>query len=171
MSRIASYLEQTLLKDERILLQTKIALRRYIGSFVLGGASFVFGIAAIADGARFGWLFVGLTPLLIVPPILRYLTSELALTNRRVVAKCGFITLRTQEIRLEKIESVSVHQDISGRLLNYGSVIITGTGGSHDTMPDIPDPVVFRTRFAEALDGLAAPAPAAPTSVPARSPQ
>jgi len=87
--------------------------------------------------------------------ILRYLTSELALTNRRVVAKYGFVTLRTQEIRLEKIESVSVHQDISGRLLNYGSVIITGTGGSHDTMPDIPDPVVFRTRFAEALDGLA----------------
>jgi uncharacterized membrane protein YdbT with pleckstrin-like domain len=168
---MASYLDQTLLKDERILLQTKIALRRYIGSFVLGGASFVFGIAAIADGARFGWLFVGLAPLLIVPPILRYFTSELALTNRRVVAKYGFITLRTQEIRLEKIESVSVHQDISGRLLNYGSVIITGTGGSHDTMPDIPDPVVFRTRFAEALDGLAAPAPAAPTSVPARSPQ
>ena len=168
---MGSYLDQTLLKDERILLQTKIALRRYIGSFVLGGASFVFGISTIADGARFGWLFVGLTPLLIVPPILRYLTSELALTNRRVVAKYGFITLRTQEIRLEKIESVSVHQDISGRLLNYGSVIITGTGGSRDTMPDIPDPVVFRTRFAEALDGLAAPAPAAPTSVPARSPQ
>jgi uncharacterized membrane protein YdbT with pleckstrin-like domain len=153
---MASYLEQTLLKDERILLQTKIALRRYIGSFVLGGAALVFGIAAVVDGARFGWLFVALAVLLIVPPILRYFTSELALTNRRVVAKYGFITLRTQEIRLEKIESVSVHQDITGRLLNYGSVVITGTGGSHDAMPDIPDPIVFRTRFAEALDSLAA---------------
>jgi uncharacterized membrane protein YdbT with pleckstrin-like domain len=153
---MASYLERTLLKDERILLQTKIALRRYIGSFILGGIALVFGSVAAGSGDRLGWGFIALAVLLVVPPILRYFTNELALTNRRVVAKFGVITLRTIEIRLDKIESVRVHQNISGRLLNYGSVVITGTGGSHDPIPDIPDPVVFRTRFAEALEGLAA---------------
>ncbi len=151
---MASYLEQTLLKDEHILLQTKIALRRYIGSFIFGGVVMAFGLLLVGDRNRFGWVFIAFALFLIVAPILRYYTSELALTNRRVVARIGVITLRTVEIRLEKIESVSVQQGISGRVLNYGSVVITGTGGSHDTMPDIPDPVAFRTRFAEALDDL-----------------
>ena len=57
-----------------------------------------------------------------------YVTTELAITNKRVIAKTGLFQLRTIEIFLEKIESIQVDQSVVGRMFNFGSVVISGTG-------------------------------------------
>jgi uncharacterized membrane protein YdbT with pleckstrin-like domain len=72
------------------------------------------------------------------------LTTEFAVTNRRVIAKRGLIRRRTLEILLAKIESVAVGQGILGRLLNFGTITVTGTGGTQESFIAIADP--FRTR-------------------------
>ena len=55
-------------------------------------------------------------------------TTELAVTNKRVIAKVGIISRATIEQRLEMVDSVQVKQGIIGRLLGAGSVGIRGAG-------------------------------------------
>ena len=80
------------------------------------------------------------------------MTTELAITNRRIIAKFGFLRRDTIEINLSKIESIRVEQSIFGRMLNYGSLVIIGTGGSREPIPEIVDPLEFRRRYDEILN-------------------
>ncbi|MGI9329390.1 MAG: PH domain-containing protein [Gammaproteobacteria bacterium] len=80
-------------------------------------------------------------------------TTELAVTSRRVVAKWGLIKRDTIELNHSKVESFIVHQSIPGRLLNYGTLIVQGTGGGSTPIVDIAEPLSFRSDAMAALDG------------------
>jgi uncharacterized membrane protein YdbT with pleckstrin-like domain len=80
------------------------------------------------------------------------ISTDLGVTNKRVIGKWGFISRRTIEQRLDKIEGVQVHQDILGRILNYGTIIVTGTGGSGTPIPNIANPLEFRSAVNDAMD-------------------
>jgi len=56
-------------------------------------------------------------------------TTEIAVTNRRIIVKRGLIWRQSMEMNLNKVESVYVAQSILGRLLNYGNVDVLGTEG------------------------------------------
>ena len=83
---------------------------------------------------------------------IRVHSTEIAITNRRVIAKFGFIRRHTIEINLEKVESLRVEQGLMGRFLNYGTIFIGGTGSALAPIPDIADPLVFRRKFMEATN-------------------
>src|ERR671912_512296 len=51
-------------------------------------------------------------------------TTELAVTNRKVIGKWGIVSRRTFEQRLEKVDSIQVNQGILGRLFGYGTILI-----------------------------------------------
>jgi hypothetical protein len=70
--------------------------------------------------------------------------TEIAVTNRRVIYKKGFIRRRTNEMNMDKVESVQVDQSILGRMLNYGTVTILGTGEGFETLRTIADPIKLR---------------------------
>ncbi len=72
------------------------------------------------------------------------LTTETDVTNLRVVHKTGFITRKTFEISLDKVESVDVDQSILGRILNYGDVTIRGVGEGIEKIATIASPLSFR---------------------------
>jgi uncharacterized membrane protein YdbT with pleckstrin-like domain len=65
-------------------------------------------------------------------------------TNFRVVHKTGFITRKTFEMSLDKVESVDVDQTILGRILNYGDVTIRGVGEGVEKIETIASPLAFR---------------------------
>jgi uncharacterized membrane protein YdbT with pleckstrin-like domain len=71
-------------------------------------------------------------------------TTETDVTNLRVVHKTGFITRKTFEMSLDKVESVDVNQSILGRLLNYGNVTVRGVGEGAETIETIASPLNFR---------------------------
>jgi len=68
-------------------------------------------------------------------------TTEIAVTNQRIIQKHGLIRRDTIEINVPKVESVDVQQSVLGRLLNYGTVIVRGTGGSPNSPTYVADPL------------------------------
>ena len=71
-------------------------------------------------------------------------TTETDVTNLRVVHKTGFISRKTFEMSLDKVESVDVNQSILGRLFDYGDVTIMGVGEGKETITTIASPLSFR---------------------------
>jgi uncharacterized membrane protein YdbT with pleckstrin-like domain len=81
---------------------------------------------------------------LLVQEWLTWWVTEIAVTNRRVIYKKGFIWRRTNEMNMDKVESVQVDQSILGRMLNYGTVTILGTGEGFETLRAIAGPIKLR---------------------------
>jgi uncharacterized membrane protein YdbT with pleckstrin-like domain len=73
--------------------------------------------------------------------------TEIAVTNRRVIYKRGLIQRETNEMNMEKVESVEIDQSIFGRMLDYGNVTIPGTGEGFKTLRTIANPVDLRNRI------------------------
>src|SRR5215470_6342020 len=71
-------------------------------------------------------------------------TTETDVTNLRVVHKTGFISRKTFEMSLDKVESVDVTQSIAGRIFDYGNVTIMGVGEGKETIKTIASPLAFR---------------------------
>lgn len=102
--------------------------------------------------------FYGLGVIAWVAAYLRYIGTELAVTNRKIIAKTGVIRRDTIEMLLERVESVQVRQSLLGRLLNYGSVIVSGAGTPQAPIVGISDPLGFRGRFMAIQEETAAAA-------------
>ena len=101
---------------------------------------------------RLHWItFISLKGIfaLFIAPLIDYLTSEFAVTNKRIIIKTGFISRNTFEMNHSKIESINVIQSIPGRILGYGTIIIMGTGSTKEPFADIRDPMTFRKKFLE----------------------
>ena len=73
-------------------------------------------------------------------------TTEIDVTNRRIVYKKGFIRRHTVELNMDKVASVDVDQSVFGRLLSYGDITIHGTGDSDviESLHTIGAPLDFR---------------------------
>lgn len=86
---------------------------------------------------------------LFIAPLIHKATDEFAITNKRVIIKTGLISRKTFEMNHSKIESVNVDQGILGRILDYGTIRIIGSGGTRESFPQISHPLVFRKKFQE----------------------
>jgi uncharacterized membrane protein YdbT with pleckstrin-like domain len=95
-------------------------------------------------------LVCAVTPLAITSLIARA-TSEFAITNKRVLIKTGWIRRYSLETLLTKVESIRVDQSVLGRMLDYGTVIINGTGGSKESFHKIAEPMMFRRRVQDQI--------------------
>lgn len=118
---------------------------RYVHENLISGEEVVYE-------TRLHWItFVSLKGIftLFIAPLIAYLTSEFAITNKRVIIKTGFISRNTFEMNLSKIESINVNQSILARILGYGTIVIMGTGSMREPFADIKDPLAFRRKFLE----------------------
>jgi uncharacterized membrane protein YdbT with pleckstrin-like domain len=70
--------------------------------------------------------------------------TEIAVTNRRVIYKKGLVRRQTNEMNMDKVESVKINQSILGRMLDYGDVTILGTGEGFETLRTIASPIELR---------------------------
>jgi uncharacterized membrane protein YdbT with pleckstrin-like domain len=134
---MTSYVEGALVKDEKIV---------HVGHISLWSLSHLFALGIVLLPA-FG---IGL--IFLVVAYVRYKTTELAITSKRVIAKFGFISRRTVEINIKKVESIQVDQGILGRVFNYGTLVISGAGDPQAPIPGISEPMAFRRAFIEAQD-------------------
>jgi uncharacterized membrane protein YdbT with pleckstrin-like domain len=89
------------------------------------------------------FLLVGL--FLMLSAWLRRTTTEIVVTDRRIIFKEGFVRRRTMEMNMNKVETVDVVQSIVGRIFNYGTILIRGTGSSYEPLRLIGNPLALRT--------------------------
>ena len=94
--------------------------------------------------------FIGIVGLMKV--IVLYLTCEYVITNQRVIIKNGLINIHVTEVLLQKIETIYVNQSLFGKLLDFGTVVIVGSGGTKDIYPNVPNPFLFRKLIQENIE-------------------
>lgn len=85
--------------------------------------------------------------------IIRGLTLEQVITNKRLIVKSGLIARKVEELKLAKVETVEIKQGILGRILGFGKLKLTGAG-SHNTLTTIliKDPVKAKNIIDEIID-------------------
>ena len=145
---LGSYTTATLQANERPLHHTTIHWMALMGS-IFGAAFAVIVIVPIAmlaswKGYYVAWMLLLIPAGILLAAIVGVKTSELVITDRRVLIKVGFIRRHTFEMFISKIESVAVYQGMMGRIFNYGTVEIRGTGGSAESFATIAAPLQFR---------------------------
>lgn len=116
----------------------------------------------------FASLFVVGIPIVIYGVIVavRLATTEVAVTDRRVVGKVGWIAMNSLDLRLSKLEGVTVRRSLLGAMLNYGSVAITGSGNARVLFRGMSDPEGLRRALVEAAEECGS---SSRTSDPSRS--
>ena len=158
---MASYVETIVGPGEHILHVGRVSLWSILSS-LLGGTFLIvvaIGLLLVPVGSpdvthALAGIAAALGAILIVIALVRRSSTELAVTNRRVIAKFGLVARRTVEMNLAKIESVRVEQTVMGRLFGFGSIIVTGTGSTMDPIQFIADPIAFRQAIQAATDAL-----------------
>lgn len=141
-----SYVDKTLLPDETVLYQAQLHWFRYLqcGLLAAAGAALISYDTYDATVHMLGFALLCAAPVLAAKAWFDQVTSEFALTQNRVLIKAGFIRRRSLELRLTQVESVGVDQSVLGRVFGYGTIIVSGTGGTRERFSDIADPLEFR---------------------------
>jgi uncharacterized membrane protein YdbT with pleckstrin-like domain len=142
-----SYVDRNLLTGERVVYRARLHRLMYALPVLLLGASLALALfgADIGYGWAIGGAIAGLLTLLVVH--IAWLSSEFAVTNMRVIAKTGWIERTTVETLLSKIEAIGVDQQLMGRVLGFGTVQITGTGGTRESFRKIARPLELRRQI------------------------
>jgi uncharacterized membrane protein YdbT with pleckstrin-like domain len=153
-----TYVEKHLIPGETVQYQTNlhwIVMLSHAGLavffFAAGVALLILHFGAQQPGVArsLTLLLVALGALLVaailfVAGLIKRNSTEMGITNKRVIVKTGLATRRTIELLLSRIESVIVEEPAMGRVLGYGTVIIRGTGGTPEVFEKIAHPLEFR---------------------------
>lgn len=79
-----------------------------------------------------------------------YHFSSITIKRKQVILRTGIIVRQTVDIPLNKIETIDIRQSILGSILSYGTLIITGTGGTRYLINYLYKPLTCR-RYIEQL--------------------
>ena len=150
------YVRRVLQPGETIVYSTKLHWRVYFQAILLVIACIIITGAAVATNDNQGIsLAFGIAAVIFallalsagLRAFIRRATTELAVTDHRVIYKSGLLSRHTIEMNRDKVESVDVDQSLLGRILGYGTVVVRGTGGSLEPIRNISDPLSFRTHI------------------------
>lgn len=140
-----SFIEKNLMSGESIIYSSKLHWIMFGWPAIL----FLAAIILIIIGGNIvsiGIAFSLIAILVGINSLISYLSSEFGVTNKRVIVKVGFVRRNSLEILLNKVEGIQVRQGTIGRILEYGSITIVGTGGTHDPLHNTRAPLEFRRK-------------------------
>jgi uncharacterized membrane protein YdbT with pleckstrin-like domain len=151
------YVRRVLQPNETVVYATRLHWRIYVRGALLFAVCAVLAVAALSFAGQQSdiglalWIAAGIFLLLALSAVLHAFvgraTTELAITDHRVIYKTGLLRRHTLEMNRGKVESVDVDQTILGRILGYGTIIVRGTGGSLEPIRNIADPLAFRSHI------------------------
>lgn len=134
---MGAYINNALIGDEKVVYEAKVSLWSLFPKIA-------FGLCLLP--------FWGIGLLFWISALIDYMTTEVAFTNKRVIAKFGFISRRTVELSLSKLESLQVDQGILGRIFDFGTLVVSGAGNPQAPIPGISEPMKFRRNLMEFQD-------------------
>jgi uncharacterized membrane protein YdbT with pleckstrin-like domain len=147
-----SYIEQSLGANETVHYTAKFPTARYLSAWLVLGIGLVGGAFCALHGAfPIGLLIIACAAAAFFWIMYRPWTTEIAITNLRLIYKRGLFQRRTNDLQLRAIEEVRLHQDFWGRMFDYGNVEFHGTGVDDLRLPALRDPVAVQKAVQEAL--------------------
>lgn len=108
---MAGYVNHSKNKQENIIYQTKVHWMSLVPHVLLM------------------IVFIGFVT--IIPALIRFFTTELGITNKRVIGKVGLINTKSLDSPLNKVNNVSVSSGLLGKIFGYGVVSVTTSSGSY----------------------------------------
>ena len=162
------YIDQNIISGETILYRTRLHWTVMVTAFFLAAIFGLPGLGILVGAmaktsdkqghsgpmAIAGLLLLVIAVIMVVVARMRRSSVEMAVTNKRVLAKRGLISRVTIEMMLGKVESITVQQTILGRMFNYGTITVRGTGGTPEPFAKIAHPLEFRRQVEQELDKL-----------------
>ncbi len=151
-----SYVSRTLGKSERVLFLTGYHWLYWLGVAILAGPF----IAIVLGGYPYQAREIFLLLMTIVPfmyglyAFVHGYALEVAVTSDRFVKKTGLVSIKTEEVSLDKIEEVNIEESIMGRIFGFGAIHVHGTGAGAIRVKMINDPVRLRREIQTAREQL-----------------
>ena len=163
-----AYVEKILLPDEHIVYAATLHWIIFLhGLFITAAAGIVCYISnpflRFALGDRLGGELAKPIALVCLVAVLsgvalllgayiRQSSTELVITNKRLIAKYGFISRTTFEIMVNRITGANFDQSVAGRLLGFGTVLVHGAGGEISPIDQVQDPQLFYRALVSVLE-------------------
>jgi uncharacterized membrane protein YdbT with pleckstrin-like domain len=145
------YAERVLQPGEAIAYRAKLHWILMAPGITLTGISGALAIvAAVKAGPDLRTGLLGLSLILslfggaqLLRAWLRRISTEIIVTDRRIILKTGLVGRQSIEMNLDKVESVLVNQSVLGRMLDYGALVIRGVGAGLEPIADVAAPLEF----------------------------
>jgi uncharacterized membrane protein YdbT with pleckstrin-like domain len=143
------YIESNLLPGETVVQRARLHWIVFLKAIAVG----TIGVAVLIAGFSVendtwiriaGLVIAAVGGLMAIPPWIARASSEFGVTSKRVIIKVGVMQRRTLELLIRQVEAISVDQSITGRIFNFGTITLTGTGGVRETFHNIAHPLEFR---------------------------
>lgn len=164
---MSSYVKRAMQPDEKVVYSAQLHWIIYkAGVFftLLGGVVGYYGVSTIglavgADWASYTTLpvkygsvaLIALGALQLVISFIRQISTELVITDQRVIAKHGLIATTSYELMMTKVEGATIDQSVMGRIFGYGTLMVKGTGGGISPIDHVADPYQFHFHLMTAL--------------------
>jgi uncharacterized membrane protein YdbT with pleckstrin-like domain len=146
------YVSSNLMSNENVIYEAKIHWFIFVPSFVFFVLGIFLTIKEAELGGSFGWFVILFAIITLIRAIIMKVTTELAVTSKRVIVKIGLISRSTVELNHSKVESFNIEQSIFGRIFGFGTLVLNGTGGVRTPIPNIDAPLEFRKKAMESID-------------------
>jgi uncharacterized membrane protein YdbT with pleckstrin-like domain len=144
-----SYLDENLMAGEQVVYRTRLHWVVFAAAVLVLAIAVLAGLLGLPAGIVLSlMLLAGMVGLV---NWITYSNSEFGVTNKRVLIKVGWISRRSLELVLAKVEGIQVDQDIAARLWGYGTITITGTGGTKERFTQMGKPFEFRKKVQEQI--------------------
>ena len=149
-----SYVDSNLIAGERVVYRTRLHWKLFVAPvlFALVVSIPLVWVEAYGTWTAFAWIPLAVAALWLVAVLIKRQSSEFVVTDKRVLMKVGVFTTRSIELLLSKVEAIAVHQTLTGRMLDYGDIILTGSGGTKEPFATIQSPLAFRNAVQAASD-------------------
>lgn len=124
---MGSYVQNSLNQGEEII---GISNQHWIALVPRGLIAAFFILGGLTDISIFP-IFAIIALIIMAGPLIRFATTELAYTNRRLIGKRGLIKTSTMDSPLNKINNVSVSNGLFGKIFGYGNILVTTSSGGY----------------------------------------
>lgn len=135
------YVDTNLVANEKVVRVGNVHWGIYVPGAIWAGLGI---LLVIGDAAPAGVFFFMIGALVLLRAFLYAYSTELAITDKRVIAKFGLVRRQTVELLHSKVEGLTVDQGILGRVLDFGTVVVNGTGSGRTPIRGISQPLEFR---------------------------
>lgn len=138
--------------DNDVLYKARLHWVLFLGPLVLLVVALSVGLTVDQKPLRlvalffvvFSWLWGGMV-------WVTYRFSSLTIKKKQVILRTGFLVRQTVDISVERIESIDIRQTVFGSLFHYGSLVITGTGGTRQLINYLSKPLTCRRYIEQSM--------------------